>query len=67
MMDGSLVARVNFDVVWMNIDCISVCYFALDCWRLSSAVAKLQRWDDDPKMTVLFLVLCIILYIFKSC
>jgi hypothetical protein len=28
MMDGSLVARVGFDVVWMNIDGISV-YVAL--------------------------------------
>jgi hypothetical protein len=25
MMDGSLVAWVSFDVVWMNIDGISVC------------------------------------------
>jgi hypothetical protein len=25
MMDSSLVARVGFDVVWMNIDGISVC------------------------------------------
>jgi hypothetical protein len=24
-MEGSLVARVGFDVVWMNIDGISVC------------------------------------------
>jgi hypothetical protein len=24
-MDGSLVARVGFDVVWMNTDGISVC------------------------------------------
>jgi hypothetical protein len=25
MMDGSLVAQVGFEVVWMNIDCINVC------------------------------------------
>jgi hypothetical protein len=68
MMDGSLVAQVGFDVVWMNIDGIRL-YVAL-YWivgGLSSAVAKLKRWDDDPMLIVLFLVLCIILYIFKSC
>jgi hypothetical protein len=34
MMDSSLVARVSFDVVWMNIDGISVCvalYWIVGC------------------------------------
>jgi hypothetical protein len=68
MMDGSLVSRFGFDVVWINIDGISVCV-AL-CWIvgvLSSGDAKLQWWDDDRKMIVLFLVFCIILDIFKGC
>jgi hypothetical protein len=67
MMNGSLVAQVGFDVVWMNIGDVSVCCFVLDCWGLSSTVAKLQWWNNEPKMIVLFLVLCIFLYIFKSC
>jgi hypothetical protein len=67
-MDGSLVALVGFDVVWMNRDGISVCvalYWIVGL--LSSWDAKLQWWDDDHKMIVLFLVLCIILDIFKGC
>jgi hypothetical protein len=62
-MDGDLVAQVGFDVMWMNIrrwyKCM--CCFILDCWGLSSAVAKLQGWDNDPMLIVLFLILCIIL------
>jgi hypothetical protein len=56
------VARVSFDVVWMYeyIDGI------MECWGMSSSVASFNK-GDDPKMIVLFFVLCIVLYIFKSC
>lgn len=35
------MARVGFDVLWMNIDGLIVCCFILNCWGLSSRVAKL--------------------------
>jgi type IV secretory pathway VirB6-like protein len=65
MMDSSLVAWVGFDVVWMNIDGISVCVALY--WIVGGCHPRLLSFssvDDDPKMTVLFLVLCIILCIF---
>jgi hypothetical protein len=44
-----------------------MCCFILNCYGLSSRVAKLQWEDDDSKTIVLFFVSCIILYVFKSC